>query len=159
MCRARAPRAAIVAAVVFVAGAGGCAPHRPHGEISGGFGSPAAHHRAPAPADPDLATVMERFYQQVEGAHWPFAYAMLSRRYRVALDQDRFVALYEGYTDLDVSLRQFGDRVVVATLGAKDRGAAPRAHRFEETTTLAWDGEDWRIDRIVRRDVTPGGTR
>ncbi|HWT04227.1 MAG TPA: hypothetical protein VN224_00590 [Xanthomonadales bacterium] len=127
--------------------------------IAGPTVAPAAHHRAPAPANPDLGTVMERFYQQVEGAHWPFAYAMLSPRYRASLTQDRFVALYDRYTDLDVSLRQFGDHIVVATLGAKERGSPPRAHRFEETTTLAWDGEDWKIDRIARRDVTRTGTR
>jgi len=102
---------------------------------------------------------MERFYQQVEGAHWPFAYAMLSPRYRSSLSQDRFVALYDRYGDLDVSLRQHGDRVVVAMLGAKERGGAAHAHRFEETTTLAWDGEDWKIERIARRGVTPAGTR
>ena len=136
----------------------GCGPHRAH-MIAGPTVAPAAQRRAPAPANPDLGTVMERFYQQVEGAHWPFAYAMLSPRYRATLDQDRFVALYGRYADLDVSLRQFGDRVVVATLAAKDRDTPPRAHRFEETTTLAWDGEDWKIDRIARREVRPAGTR
>jgi hypothetical protein len=84
---------------------------------------------------------------------------MLSQRYRAALGQDRFVARYDRFADLDVSLRQFGDRVVVATIGAKERGTPARARRFEETTTLAWDGEDWRIDRIVRREVSPAGTR
>jgi hypothetical protein len=117
------------------------------------------HVNVPAPANPDLATVMERFYQHVEGAHWRFAYAMLSPGYRKTLDQNRFVARYDRFADLDVSLRQYGDRVVVATVGAKERGSAAAAHRFEETTMLGWDGEDWKIDRIVRRDVKPSGTR
>ncbi|MDQ6944022.1 MAG: hypothetical protein M3169_16110, partial [Candidatus Eremiobacteraeota bacterium] len=62
----------VLAAVLALAvtGACGCASHRVRTEISGGYDSPAPHRHAPAPADPDLGTVMERFYQQVEGAHW-----------------------------------------------------------------------------------------
>lgn len=155
----QAKRVVVVGMLAFVVAVAGCAPRRMHAEISGGTVVPAAQRHAPAPANPDLGTVMERFYQQVEGAHWPFAYAMLSPRYRATLDQRRFVALYDRYADLDVSLRQYGDRVVVATLVAKDRGKPPRAHRFEETTTLAWDGEDWKIDRMARREVSPARTR
>jgi hypothetical protein len=106
---------AVLACAVLVAA---CTPQRGRTELSAGDDAPAAHRHVPAPANPDLGTVMERFYQQVEGAHWRFAYAMLSPRYRAALNQERFVALYDGYTDLDVSLRQYGDRVVVAVLGA-----------------------------------------
>jgi hypothetical protein len=155
----RRPLVLIVAAVVGLAAAGGCTPHRTHAEVSGVAAS-AAQHRAPAPANPDLGTVMERFYEQIEGAHWPFAYAMLSQRYRASLSQDAFVARYDGFADMDVALRQRGgDRIVVATIAAKERGAAGRARRFEETATLGWDGDDWRIDRIARRDLTPAGTR
>ena len=149
----------VVAALAVAVAAAGCTPHRLHTEVSSGYDSPAPHRRAPAPANPDLGTVMERFYQQIEGAHWPFAYAMLSPRYRATIGQARFVARYDTFADLDVSLRQYGDRVVVATIGAKQRGAPARARRFEETTTLAWDGEDWRIDAIERRALTPAGTR
>ena len=155
----RADRVLAVVVLAFVVTASACAPHRLRTEVSGGYDSPAAHRHAPAPANPDLGTVMERFYQQVEGAHWPFAYAMLSPRYRASIGQDRFVARYGTFADLDVSLRQSGDRVVIATIGAKERGTPPRARRFEETTTLAWDGEDWKIDGIVRRDLSPAGTR
>jgi hypothetical protein len=155
----RAKRVVVVAVLALSAGAAGCGPPRDAHVIAGPTVAPAAHRHANPPANPDLATVMERFYQQVEGAHWPFAYAMLSARYRASLNQDRFITLYDGYTDLDVSLRQYGGRVVVAMLGAKERGNAPREHRFEETTTLAWDGEDWKIDRIARRDITRTGTR
>ena len=147
----RAKRVVVVAVLACAVAAVGCAQHRVRTEVSGGYASPAAHRRAPA--NPDLATVMERFYQQVEGAHWPFAYAMLSPRYRGSLSQDRFVALYDRHSDLDVSLRQRDDRVVVAELGATERGGTARTRRFEETTTLAWDGEDWKIDRIARRDA------
>ena len=155
----RADRVAVMAGLAFVLAAVGCTPARTTLSASTETVAPAARHHAPAPANPDLGTVMERFYQQIEGAHWPFAYAMLSPRYRATLDQDHFVARYSGFADLDVSLRQSGDRVVIATIGAKERGAAARARRFEETITLAWDGEDWKIDRIVRRDVSPAGTR
>jgi hypothetical protein len=155
----RGSRVFVVAALAVVIAAGGCTPHRLRTEISGGYDSPAAHRHAPAPSNPDLETVMERFYQQVEGAHWRFAYAMLSPRYRASLDQARFVARYDRFADLDVSLRRFGDRAIVAKIAANERGSASPARRFEETTTLAWDGEDWRIDRIERRDVRPGGTR
>jgi hypothetical protein len=157
----RANRVVIVVAALAVAStSGGCTPRQrlPAGAVERTV-APAAHHRAPAPANPDLETVMERFYQQIEGAHWPFAYAMLSPRYRAALRQDQFVARYDRFADLDVSLRRFGDRVVVATIAAKERGSAAPARHFEERTTLAWDGEDWRIDDIVRRDVKPAGTR
>ena len=154
----QAQRVVLVAVLALaVAGACGCASPRERASVAAETVAP--HRHAPAPANPDLGTVMERFYQQVEGAHWRFAYAMLSPRYRAALDQDRFVARYDRYTDLDVSLRQYGDRVVVATLGAKERAGPPRAHRFEETTTLAWDGEDWTIERIVRREVSSASTR
>lgn len=155
----RADRVLAVASLAFALAVAGCAPHHVRTEVSGVYASSAPHRLAPAPANPDLGTVMERFYQQIEGAHWPFAYAMLSRRYRASITQDRFVARYSAFAELDVSLRQYGDRVVVATIGAKERGSSARARRFEETTTLAWDGEDWTIDRIVRRDVSRAGTR
>jgi hypothetical protein len=155
-----AGRVLAVAVVALVVTASGCGTTRvQRTEVTRIDNARAAHRGAPAPANPDLGTVMERFYQQVEGAHWPFAYAMLSPRYRAALGQDALVARYAAFADLDVSLRQSGDRVVVATVGAKERGAPARARRFEETITLAWDGEDWKIDRIVRRDVSAAGTR
>jgi hypothetical protein len=154
----RADRVAVVALALVVVSAG-CTPARTTLSASTETVAPAARHHALAPANPDLGTVMERFYQQIEGAHWPFAYAMLSPRYRAALDQDRFVARYASFADLDVSRRQDGDRVVVATIGAKERGTPPRARRFAETTTLAWDGEDWKIDRIERRELSAASTR
>ena len=155
----RADRVAVVAGLAFIVLAAGCTQARTTLSASTETVAPAARHHAPAPANPDLGTVMERFYQQIEGAHWPFAYAMLSPRYRAALDQDHFVARYNGFADLDVSLRQYGDRVVLATIGAKERSDPARALRFEETAALVWDGEDWKIDRIVRRAVSPARTR
>ncbi len=155
----RTDRAVVVAALAFVLAAAGCAPPKPTVTVSHGHVGTVAPHRAGPPANPDLASVMERFYQQIEGAHWPFAYAMLSPRYRASISQDAFVARYAGFADLDVSIRQSGDRVVVAALGAKERGTPARARRFEEKTTLTWDGEDWKIDRIARGDVSSAHTR
>ena len=63
---------------------------------------------------------------------------------------------------MNVTLRQTSgtsrrDRV------ARRRQTAPtprsRSLHFEDTMTLIWDGEQWLIDGIARRDVTPAGTR
>ncbi len=106
-------------------------------------------HPVPAPTDPDLGTVMERFYQQVEGRHWRFAYAMLAPAYRARLSEDDLARQYDGYASADVSLRQPSDRVVIAQLAATD--PTGRRLRVEETVTLAWDGADWQIAAIRRR--------
>src|ERR1700682_3611523 len=66
-----------LAALAIVVALAGC------GAADRGGDAPAAPPPRPpravalAPADPDLASVMERFYQHVEGAHWAFAYGML----------------------------------------------------------------------------------
>ena len=113
----------------------------------------AARAHEPAPADPDLAAVMERFYQQVEGGHWRFAYAMLSARYRAGITEAGLRSRYDELADLDVNLRQTTDRVVVARLDAHDRLDRARVRTVAETTTLAWDGGQWVIEAIRRRDV------
>src|SRR3979409_623699 len=128
----RVNRVVVVSALAFVVGAAGCGEPGAHMLPGAPAAPPAAPPRSPAPVTPDLGTVMERFYQQIEGAHWPFAYAMLSPRYRATIGQERFVARSDTCGDLDVALRQYGDRVVVATIGAKQRGAPARARRFEE---------------------------
>ncbi len=110
-----------------------------------------------APANPDLATVMERFYQQVEGRHWKFAYAMLSPRYRGTLRDSAFVERYVDLDNPDVRLQQKTDRVVIATLDGHDRTDRSRRRTFEETVTLAWDGEQWVIDDIRRRNLSAPG--
>ncbi len=120
------------------------------GLLLGGCGPNAARSApAPAPADPDLGTVMERFYGDVEGRHWAIAYAMLSPRLRRSLSRSDFEARYAGFTDADAALRQTGARTVTATLSAHD-GAHER--RVEERWTLAWDGEDWQLDALSRRE-------
>ncbi len=111
--------------------------------------SPAARH-APPPADPDLGTVVERFYGDVEGRHWAIAYAMLSPRLHATLSQPAFQARYATLTDADVALRQTGARTVVAKLVAHDR---PHERRLEERWTLIWDGEAWMLDGLSRRDL------
>ncbi|HEY0394382.1 MAG TPA: hypothetical protein VGD01_07780 [Candidatus Elarobacter sp.] len=147
-----------VAVTAFAVSLSGCVStaHR----TATGAATPAAGARAtaPAPANPDLAAVMERFYQQVEGGHWTVADGMLSPRFRAASGPNGVRALYAPLADLDVSLRQTTDRTVVASLTALDRADRARKRRFEETVTLRWDGEDWTVDAIARRALT-GGTR
>ena len=143
-----------IAALAVVLAASGCTQRH---ETAASSASPPAHPRvvAKAPANPDLATVMERFYQQVEGAHWKFAYAMLSPRYRATLSQDDLMRRYDDIADLDVTLRQTNGRVVHARLVGSTRDRS-RSVRFEEDVSLVWDGQDWTIDSIARRDVSPG---
>lgn len=127
----------------------GCSgPPRAGNEVNAHANAP-----APAPADPDLGTVMERFYGDVEGGHWAIAYAMLSPRYRRTLSRDDFVAQYARFADVDASLRQSGTRSLVATLTTHDRTDRTRVRRFVETWTLAWDGEDWKLDALRRREI------
>jgi hypothetical protein len=120
---------------------------------------PQAQRRAPAPKNPDLTDFMERFYQQVEGSHWAFAYGMLSPRYRQALTQQQLVDRYSGLVDPNVRARQLSDRTVMAWLDGTDRAHPGRALHLTEMVTLAWDGEAWTIDAIERRSVSRGDTR
>ena len=87
---------------------------------------------------------MERFYQQVEGGHWRFAYAMFAPAYRARHSEADLVARYSRYASLDVTLRQRSDTVVVSHLEGIDRDDGSPL-RDEETVTLAWDGADWKI--------------
>lgn len=145
-------RAARLLPVVIVAAmlAGGCGPSRHAAETAAGDASP-AHVRATAPANPDLGTVMERYYQYIGGRHWQFAYAMLSPRYRATLSQDAFVARYEDLADADVAIRHRPGTVVVAQLDGVDRKDRSRRVHVLEVVKLVWDGEQWTIDDIARR--------
>ncbi|HYW54429.1 MAG TPA: hypothetical protein VFF00_02485 [Candidatus Elarobacter sp.] len=99
---------------------------------------------------------MERFYQQVEGGHWRFADAMLSPRLRAQLGENGLRSRYETIANLDVTLRQENARTVVASLTGAERAGPSRTVRFEETVSLVWDGEQWAIDAIARRPLSPG---
>jgi hypothetical protein len=146
------------AALLIAAGCG--TPHRDAAASPGASAAPRAQGNAvPAPKNPDLGTVMERFYQQVEGDHWPFAYAMLSPRYRATLTQTQLEERYARLVSPDVTLRQLDDTTVVTRIDAKDRADRTRAVHLEETVKLAWDGEAWTIDRITRRDLGAASTR
>ncbi len=103
------------------------------------------HHAMPAPTDPDLGAVLERYYQQIEGRHWDVAYAMLSPRLRAALPEPAFEARYAPFTDADVNVGESnGMRVQV------DLDDTANHIRATENLTLKWNGEDWTIDRIDR---------
>lgn len=132
---------------------GGCGPSRQAAE-SAASTAPQAHVRAPA--DPDLGTVTERFYQYVGGGHWKFAYAMLSPRYRATLTEAELMRRYENLANADVALRHTPGTVVIARLDAVDHIDRSRRVRVEEKVRLVWDGEQWTIDDIARRSLSPG---
>jgi hypothetical protein len=137
--------AALSIAVALTAVA--CGPeHRAASAPSATTTAPRAHR--PAPSDPDLSAVTERFYELVEGAHWPFAYAMLSTRYRASLTEAAFEKRYASLIAPDVKARQTAATTVVTRIDAKD--ASGRSRRYEETLRFTWDGEEWKIDRIAR---------
>jgi hypothetical protein len=137
--------AALAVAVAVTAVA--CGPeHRAASAVSATTAAPRAHR--PAPSDPDLTGVTERFYQLVEGAHWAFAYAMLSPRYRASLTQAEFEQRYSSLIAPDVKARQVRATTVVTRIDAKD--ASGRSRRYDETVGFVWDGEEWKIDRITR---------
>jgi hypothetical protein len=152
----RANRLLTIAAVATVLVAGGCGPARHAAADGAATAVPQAQHRAPAPRDPDLGTVTERFYQYVEGAHWRFAYAMLSPRYRATLTEQDLMQRYRNVGSGSVALRHTPGTVVTAVLDAADPTNAARHVRVEEKITLVWDGEQWTIDDIARRDLGPG---
>ena len=137
--------------------AAGCGPARHSATDGAATATPQTQRRAqaPAPSDPDLGTVMERFYQYVEGAHWQFAYAMLSPRFRATLTQGDLERRYENFADADVALRHSPGTVVTARLSGVDRNDRSRRLLVEEKIKLVWDGEQWTIDDIVRRDHSP----
>jgi SMI1 / KNR4 family (SUKH-1) len=146
----------VAIAVILITVLAACTP--PHGERSSTTASaaPQAASARPAPADPDLATVMERFYQQVEGGHWRFADAMLSPRLRAQLGENGLRSRYEAIANLAVTLRQRNARTVVTSVTGTDRADRSRSVRVEETVTLTWDGEQWTIDAITPRSLSPG---
>jgi len=104
-----------------------------------------------APQDADLAAVMERFYQLVEGEHWQFADLMLTPDFHTTLGMDGVRERYKDLTDIDVTLEQTGSSTVVAHVNAKDRVNPAHRLRFVETSRLFWDGQQWAIDTIARR--------
>ena len=127
----------LVAAVAVLAGTG-CARH----EAGGTSVTASAAPSAPAPRDPDLSVIAERYYQLVEGKHWSIADHMLSPRLRASFDEASLQRRYASFTNADVKARQAGDRTIVATL------VAPSA-TLRETLTFRWNGTDWEIDRIA----------
>lgn len=103
------------------------------------------HQSRPAPTNPDLGDVLERYYEDVEGRHWEIAYAMLSPRLRASMSEAAFEARYAPYANADVTVGQPDGRRVAVHL-------SDAAHHLSTTerVTLAWDGEDWTIDRLDR---------
>jgi uncharacterized protein YceK len=143
----------IVALALAAVTLGGCAGR--HSDANAGPQATAAAAER-APQDADLAAVMERFYQQVEGEHWPFADGMLTPAFHTILGLDGVRERYKDLIDLDVTLQQTGASTVVAHVTAKERNDPARRVSFIETSRLFYVEGQWAIDSIARRDVTPG---
>lgn len=107
----------------------------------------AAAHR-PAPANPDLSGVMERYYQGVENERWTLVYGMLSDRYRRQLGRSALQERYAPYTDFDINARQTSNHTVVATIDAVRRDDRSQHVTIVETATLSWDGDHWVIEEL-----------
>ena len=110
----------------------------------------------PGPQDTDLAAVMERFYQQVEGEHWQFADGMLTPGFHTILGLDGVRPRYQDLWNLDVSLQQTGSSTVVAHLTARHRSDPARYSSYIETARLFYTEGRWEVDSIARRDLSPG---
>lgn len=151
----RLPHSAPVAAlsVLVVLAAPACASGGSAGAGSGASATAVSHAHRPAPADPDLSAETERYYELVEGGHWPFAYAMLAPRYRAKLTEAQFEQRYASLVAPDVHARQTGSSTVVTRIDAKDAGDRTHTRRYEETLSFVWDGDEWKIDRIARREL------
>ncbi|MGD1067389.1 MAG: hypothetical protein ABR975_11280 [Vulcanimicrobiaceae bacterium] len=107
----------------------------------------------PAPTDPDLGSMMENYYQQIEGEHWAFAYAMLSPRYKKQLSQDAFIDCYRSIVAPDVRVQQRTDRTLDVELQGRD-ASVPTKHIDEvEHVRVVWDGQEWLIDDIQRSAI------
>jgi hypothetical protein len=146
----------IVAIALAAVTLGGCGSAR-HADADAGPRAtvvPVSQERAPQ--DADLAAVMERFYQQIEGEHWAFADGMLTPGFHTILGLDGIRERYKGLADLDVTLQQTGSSTVVAHLTAKDRNDPARRVSFVETTRLFYADGQWAIDSIARRELSPG---
>lgn len=121
---------------------------------AGGSGSTGANASPrPAPSDPDLGSVMENYYQQIEGQHWSFAYAMLSPRYKKQLSQDALIDCYRSIVNPDVRVQQRTDRTFDVEIQGRDANV-PTKHIDEiEHVRVMWDGQEWLIDDIQRSAV------
>ena len=117
-----------------------------------------AHAHRPPPSDPDLTVPIERYYQFVEGGRWPYAYAMLSPRYRASLSEAQFEVRYAKLSSADVHARQVSSSTVVTRIDPSDADRRAGLRPFDETVRMVWDGEDWKIDRITRRSASAGSS-
>ena len=93
--------------------------------------------------------MIERYYQQIEGGHWRFAYAMLSDRYRRKITEVQLHDLYAPFHELSVAARQTSNRSISTVLDGHD-GSGRRTLPYRENVALTWDGEAWTIDAITR---------
>lgn len=147
------PAAVAVLAIVLIAGCG--SEHRATTTLLGTKTGAHAHH--PPPSDPDLTVPIERYYQFVESGRWPYAYAMLSPRYRASLSEAQFELRYARLGSADVHARQVSPSTVVTRIDPSDAERRTGTRSLEEVVRMVWDGEDWKIDGITRRAASAAG--
>jgi hypothetical protein len=102
---------------------------------------------APAPRNPDLTAVTERFYGLLEGEHFNVAYGMLTPTLQHKLSREQFDARYRDLDAADVAARQATDRVVAAEISVPARNGHA-AHSLRERITYRWSGDDWSVEAI-----------
>jgi hypothetical protein len=112
----------------------------------------------PAPRNPDLTPVAERFYEQIVGGHLGIAYGMLSPAGRAKLDRSAFDARYANLDDAQIDARQAGDRAIIAVIAVPARGSRS-ARSLRERVAFTWSGDEWTIDTIDRREAPPAASR
>ncbi|BDE07552.1 hypothetical protein WPS_28280 [Vulcanimicrobium alpinum] len=130
------------AVVLTVLLAAGCAPHA--------ASTASTTHPATPPGEPDFTALVERFYGQVEAAHWVPAGAMLSGGARSGISDAQLAERYRDFSDADVNARETSGRTVAVTLTAPARGGRP-ARVVHERLHFAWNGDAWTIDVLTRR--------
>ncbi len=150
-------------AIAGVLACGACSPaHRRDAAAAASSEPPRSLSAAsprPAPADPDLGAVLERYYQDIEGAHWSFAYAMLSPRVRATMSTNDLMDRYELFASPQITVRPTRGTSLDVWLDGNARDDPRRALHLVEHVTMVWDGEQWVIDALAPRSFTPSGTR
>jgi hypothetical protein len=152
----RVERSFSVAVLCCALTVAGCTGSHRDGAAAASPAPPAVAAHSPGPRDGDAAAALERYYQLISSRRWTFAYAMLTPRYRASVDERTFRSAYESLIDPDVRVTKMQDGTLRTTIDGIERNG--RRHSVEETMTVVWDGTQWQIDEIRRREVSPRRT-
>jgi hypothetical protein len=142
-------------AILVVLACGGCTSRGDTGAGSQHASAAGSVRPKPAPTDADLGSVLERYYQYVEGGHWRFAHEMLSPRLRARVSENDLMDRYDAFASSpQVTVRQTSGTALVVWLDGDARADPSRSLHVEEHVTMAWDGEQWTIDSLAPRSLT-----